>query len=309
MPKKIIILTLICVIILLFPDNGIARSKTISWNQSDTFTVSSDSIPAYTDPAIGAKAKIHLYKGMSFSPSETIDKEGYLWFEIGKKFWIQAIEPQGIVNLTAGEAVSKNKIIDMYGILDLPHRYVVKMVKLPGAEGTLETYEKDGDKYIFRHSYYITYRREGEKNIYGDLKTPGGNVVRYLYRTTNSGMNGRDKEGEKFGVYKMSYPMPHDALPYLLDGRMTIGQYNNIPSINYQGSGDNKRLYPHPHSMLGADILIHTKNYGSAGCVNLENEDMSYLYNEDLVTENDKEIIPLIIYDEDIVAPPLGQLF
>jgi len=61
--------------------------------------------------------------------------------------------------------------------------------------------------------------------------------------------------------------------------------------------------------MLGADILIHTKRWGSAGCVNVENEEMSYLYNEDLVTENDKEIIPLIIYDEEVVAPPMGQLF
>ena len=35
---------------------------------------------------------------------------------------------------------------------------------------------------------------------------------------------------------------------------------------------------------------------------------MSFLYHEDLVTENDQEIIPFIIYDEDVVAPPTGRI-
>lgn len=35
---------------------------------------------------------------------------------------------------------------------------------------------------------------------------------------------------------------------------------------------------------------------------------MSRLYHEDLVTENDQEIIPFVIYDEDVQAPPIGQL-
>jgi hypothetical protein len=287
-----------------------ARAKTSVRDNDQTFTISSSSIPVFKNPDSNSDSLFFLHKGMSFKPVSSLIEGGYKWLDIGKNlFWVPAVVPKGIVNLTSKENSSAYKIIDMYGILDMPHRYAVKMVKLQGAKGVLETYEKKGDKYVLRHSYNITYRKEGQKNIYGDLKTPGGNVVRYLYRTTNSGMNGKNKDGEKFGVYKMSYPMPHDAFPYLMSGKMSIAEYNKIPAINYQGSGDDRKLYPHPHGMLGADILIHTKKYGSAGCVNLENEDMSYLYSQDLVTENDKEIIPLIIYDEDTVAPPLGQLF
>ena len=160
-----------------------------------------------------------------------------------------------------------------------------------------------------QHTYTTSYRKEGEKTKYSDLKSPGGKVIRYLYRTTRSGMNGRDKDGNKFGVYKVSYPMPHDALPHLLAGRINIHQYNKIPTINYQGSGENRMLYPHPTSYMGANIVLHTKRKGSRGCINIPNEAMSRLYHEDLVTENDKEIIPFVIYDEDVIAPPIGQLF
>ena len=307
MLKKIIILILICLSSFLFPFNGIAHSG--SWDESRNFTISADSIPVYPSPDKDSHPELILYRGMDLKPLESVIKEGFSWFKINKKFWIPAIEPEGKVNLVSEENSDSPKIIDMYGILDLPHRFAVKIVKLPGAKGTLETYEKKGDKYVFRYSYGLTYRKEGPKEKYGDLKSPGGNVVRYIYRTTESSMNGWDKEGKRFGVFKVSYPMPHDALPYLMDGKMSIEEYNKIPTINYQGSGDNKRLYPHPHSSLGADILIHTKRWGSAGCFNIDNEEMSFLYNEDLVTENDKEIIPLVIYDEDTVAPPEGQLF
>jgi hypothetical protein len=117
-------------------------------------------------------------------------------------------------------------------------------------------------------------------------------------------MTSRDDQGS-FGVYKVRYPMPHDALPYLLEGKMTLGQYNNIPAINKIGN----EFYPHPGSMLGADIVIHTARKGSRGCIILENSEMGKLYREDLQTENDKELIPFIIYDEDRVAPPEGTLF
>jgi len=173
----------------------------------------------------------------------------------------------------------------------------------------METYEKTDDGYRLRHIYPITYRKEGQKTRYGDLKSPGGNVVRYMYRTRRSGMNGWDKNGNPFGVYKISYPMPHDALPHLMAGRITEAQYNKIPAINWKGEGENRMLYPHPHSYMGADIVLHTARKGSRGCLNIENEQMSFFYHEDLVTENDKEIIPLVIYDEEVIAPPVGDLF
>ena len=195
-------------------------------------------------------------------------------------------------------------IVDEYGIFDIPHQYAVKFVKYPGAQGRIETYKKEGDKYVMQHTYTTYYRKEGPKNKYGDLKSPGGNVVRYLYRTTNTGMGGWDKDGQSFGAYKVSYPMPHDARPLLESGKMSQAQFDKIPAINYISD----RLYPHPPSMLGADIVLHTKTRGSRGCITIPNEAMSRMYHEDLVTENDKEIIPLIIYDEDIIAPPIGQL-
>ena len=54
--------------------------------------------------------------------------------------------------------------------------------------------------------------------------------------------------------------------------------------------------------------MLHTKNRGSRGCINIENDEMSFMYHSDLVTENDKEIIPLVIYDEGVDAPPIGVL-
>lgn len=200
-------------------------------------------------------------------------------------------------------------IIDRYGILNMPHRYAVKFVKYPGAIGRMETYEKKGDEYIMRHTYTADYPKEGPKENPWDLKTVGGNVVRYLYRTTKSGMNGWNKESESFGVYKVSFPMPHDLEPLLEAKKITKAQYDKIPAINYKGIGENKMLYPHPKSAVGADIVLHTARKGSRGCIMIENEAMSRMYHEDLVTENDKELIPLIIYDEDVIAPPIGQLF
>lgn len=196
--------------------------------------------------------------------------------------------------------------VDPYGILAEPHHFAVKLVKEPGAKGMLETYEKtETGEYVLRNTYPVTYRKEGPKTKYGDLKSPGGPVIRYIYRTTRTGMGGRNKAGETFGAYKVSYPMPYDALPYLQDGKMSLAQFNKIPAINRIDG----ILYPHPRGMLGADIVIHTKVKGSLGCINIENEEMARFYNEDLVTENDKEIIPLIIYDEDVVAPWVGQIF
>ena len=206
------------------------------------------------------------------------------------------------------KTIQKNKkttIVDSYGILEMPHRYAVKLVKLKGAKGRLETYRKKSDEYIFQYEYDVTYPEEGPKSKYGDMKTVGGNIVRYIYRTAKSGMNGRDQFGEPFGVYKISYPMPHDALPYFLEGKMGTSGYNNIPTIRTQ----NGRLIPHPHSLMGADILIHTAQKGSRGCINVDNEAMSFLYHNDLNALNEREIIPLVIYDEDVEAPPMGNLF
>jgi len=195
---------------------------------------------------------------------------------------------------------------DLYGILSEPHRFAVKQVKEPGAKGRLETYEKtETGEYVLRNTYDVTYRKDGPKAIYGDLKSPGGPVIRYIYRTTRTGMGGRNKAGKAFGAFKVSYPLPYDALPYQQNGEMSLAQFNKIPAINRIDG----ILYPHPRGMLGADIVIHTQLKGSLGCLNIANEEMYRLYNEDLVSENDTEIIPLVIYDEDVTAPAVGQLF
>ncbi len=274
------------------------------WSLDQTFVVSSAQLTLYQEPRIDSKPGPSLYKGMTFVPSEGVNRDGINWFKVGdRSLWVPAQESGGIVNVAADDGIRESQIIDLYGILDQPHRYAVKLVKFPDAKGRLETYEKTDTGYTIRHTYDVTYRKEGQKDKYGDLKSPGGPVIRYLYRTTKSSMNGWSN-GQPFGVYKVSYPMPHDALPYLLNGKMTLAQYAKIPAVNRIGD----KLYPHPHSMLGADIVLHTKRWGSAGCLNIENEAMSSLYHEDLVTENDQEIIPFVIYDEDVVAPPIGQL-
>lgn len=247
---------------------------------------------------------------MKLEPTDVVIENGYKWFKVGdRNLWVPAVEPQGVVNVAPQEDPHAPEIVDLYGIMDMPHRYAVKWVKYKGAQGRIETYKKVGDEYVMQHTYSIYYRKDGPKDRYGDLKSPGGSVIRYLYRTTRSGMNGRDKTGKSFGVYKVSFPMPHDAFPHLLAGHIGSAQYNKIPAINWQGSGKNRILVPHPDSYMGADIVLHTKKRGSRGCITVQNEMMSFLYNEDLVTENDKEIIPFIVYDEDVIAPAIGKLF
>ena len=305
MLKKIIVLIFICILTFVLTHVSNAQAKSQRWDINQTYTIESKDIPVFTDLNINANPAFKLQKGMLVTPIESIDKEGYKWFKLNDRYWIPAMEPGGIVNLSLNQNYNPKKIVDLYGILDQPHRYAVKMTKYPGAIAKIETYKKVGDEYILNEVYEASYRKDGPKAKYGDLKSPGGPVVRYLYRTTRSSMNGWDDEGRHFGVYKVSFPMPHDALPYLLNGKMSTYQYEKIPAINYHGD----TLLPHPHSMLGADILIHTKAKGSLGCINIENEKMSDFYNKDIATENDKEIIPFIIYDEDVVAPPTGQLF
>lgn len=304
MLKRLIALGIICALTFILTHNVAARGN--YWDEDHTYIVTSETVPVFIGPDADSGSKFLLYKGMEFKPGDVIDTENYKWFKIGdKSYWVPAIAPNGVVNLTMNSESEKQKIIDLYGIMDMPHRYAVKMVKYPGAKGRIETYKKIGDEYVMQHTYTTVYRKEGPKTKYGDLKSPGGNVIRYLYRTTNSSMNGWDKSGQKFGVYKVSYPMPHDALPHLLAGRISTYQYNKIPAINYIGD----KLYPHPGSYMGADIVLHTAKKGSRGCITVENEAMSMMYHEDLVTENDKEIIPFIIYDEDVEAPPIGELF
>ncbi len=304
MAKRVIVYILVCVTTLLatFVPGTLAQGR---WSLGQTFTVTSDQLPVYQEPGVGSQPGL-LYKGMSFVPIEEVSRDGVDWFKVGSRsLWVPAIENGGVVNIAAEAESPSPGIIDLYGILNQPHRYAVKMVKEEGAKGRIETYEKTDSGYRLRYTYQITYRKDGPKDKFGDLKSPGGPVVRYLYRTNRSSMNGWSKDGSQFGVFKVSYPMPHDALPDLLSGKMSLEAYNKIPAINRIGD----TLYPHPHSMLGADILIHTVRWGSLGCVNIENEAMSFLYNKDLVTENDKEIIPLVIYDENVIAPPEGQLF
>ncbi len=277
------------------------------WGPQQVYSVNRYVLPVYSNPAIQKKPLFYIYKGMNIEPTDISFKNGYKWFKIGlSDYWVPALEPSGRANLLVNRNPNRYKMIDMYGILNLPHQYAVKLVKLKGAKGRLETYKKVGDKYLWKKSYEVKYPKEGPKNIYGDLKTVGGPVIRYLYRTTRSGMNGYNKNHKRFGVYKVSYPMPHDGLAYLVKNKMTISQYNNLPTINYQ---KNNELYPHPGSMLGADIVIHTAKKGTIGCIILENELMSDLYYRDLVTKNNTEIIPFIIYDEGMKASVEGKLF
>lgn len=121
-------------------------------------------------------------------------------------------------------------------------------------------------------------------------------------------MNGWSKEKGYFGVFKVSFPMPHDLEPLLEKGLISQAQYDKIPVINYHGPEGSQMLMPHPASAVGADIVLHTARKGTLGCIIVENEAMSRLYHEDLVTENDQEIIPFVIYDEGVEAPPIGQL-
>ena len=307
MLKKLAVLGLICVLTFLLTHIEPAQAKSGAWRTDQVFVVTNETIDVFNVPDINSEPQFKVYQNMSFKPTESIINNGYKWFKLGNKnYWTPAVEPNGIVNFSI--KAKQPQILDLYGIMEQPHRYAVKMVKYPGAKGRIETYKKIDGKYVMQHTYTASYRREGPKSKYSDLKSPGGRVIRYLYRTTRSGMNGWDKSGRHFGVYKVSYPMPHDALPHLLAGRITIHQYNKIPAINYQGSDENRMLYPHPPSYMGANIVLHTKSKGSRGCINVENEAMSRMYHEDMVTENDKEIIPFVIYDEDIIAPPIGQL-
>lgn len=287
------------------------------WATETTFTISRNEVPVYTKPTDKSNRVFSIYRGTELNPLQTVVANGYKWFEVEmgrRKYWVPAVEPQGIVNVLPGSSRTttiNGHIIDAYGILEKEHRYAVKLVKFEdndpkwGAEGRLETYRKTESGYELQYTYPVKYPKDGPKNRYGDLKTVGGNVVRYLYRTTRSGMNGWNNNWEKFGVYKVSFPMPHDALPFLEQGQMSLGQYNNIRSLNQYSNG---QYYPHPGSMLGADIVIHTARKGSLGCIILENESMSFMYHKDLVTENNTEIIPFIIYDEHVAAPPVGQL-
>jgi hypothetical protein len=304
--KRLIALSIIAIGIFILTHTTAAQT----WGLDQTFTVASKTMLAFNVPDVNSDSKFTLYEGMQLKPTDALVVNGYKWFKIGEKgYWIPAVEPQGVVHLTPYENPNQPKIVDLYGIMDMPHRYVAKWVKYHGAQGRIETYKKVGDEYVMQHTYTIYYRKDGPKAKYGDLKSPGGPVIRYLYRTTRSGMNGWDKTGQHFGVYKVSFPMPHDALPHLLAGRINTAQYNKIPAINWQGEDENRILAPHPTSYMGANIVLHTKRRGSRGCITIQNERMSFLYNEDLVTENDKEIIPFVIYDEDVIAPAIGELF
>lgn len=305
--KRLLVLFTLGLLTFLFTHNVEAN-----FGPQAIYTVERYSLPAYSTPNIQKEPLFYLYKGMDIHPTDVRLRNGYKWFKISKNnYWIPAIDPNGEKNVVINPNPEAHQIIDMYGILNLPHEYALKLVKYSDsegrlAEGRLETYKKIDEKYVWQHSYDVQYPKTGPKSLYGDLKTVGGPVVRYVYRTTRSGMNGYNAAREHFGVYKVSYPMPHDGLPYLESGRMSVGQYNNLPTINY---ARNNQLYPHPHSMLGADIVIHTARKGSLGCIILENEEMSEMYHNDVVTKNNREVVPFIIYDEGVEAPVEGELF
>ncbi len=282
-----------------------ANAVSNQWDIGNTFIITAETIKVYKEPNVYSEPLFTLYKEMEIKPSDSFAMDGYKWFKLGvKDYWIPAIEPGGIVNVATLNN-HKSQIKDAYGILNRPHNFAVKFVKYPGAVGRIETYKKINGEYVLQHTYTATYSKEGQKSRPDDLKTAGGNVVRYLFRTNRSLMTGWAGNGEPFGVYKVSFPMPHDALEPLLNGRISLYEYNEIPVISTLPNGE---LTRHPLSRMGGDVALHTDEKGSSGCINIENEAMSRLYHEDLVTENDREIIPFIIYDEEVKAPPIGQL-
>ena len=284
-----------------------AEAKVGSWNDHYKFEVTSKQLSVYSEPDIKSQKLFILYKGMTIESHGVIIADGYKWLKISNKnFWIPAMQPGGITNIMIKTNSDKTEIKDFYGIMDMPHNYAVKLVKYHGAKGKIETYKKINNKYIMQNTYKVRYPKEGPKSLYGDYKTVGGNTIRYIYRTTRSGMNGRNAKGENFGVYKISYPMPHDGLSGVLNGNLSVWQYNKLPAINKYSNGE---YCPHPGSKLGADIVLHTAKRGSRGCIIVDNEEMSYMYHNDLVSDLNTEIIPLVIYDEDIIAPPTGRLF
>jgi hypothetical protein len=277
------------------------------WDLGNSFKVSRQELPVYDLPKMKGSPLFRIYRGFTITPTEIINKDGYKWFKFGKDYYLPAIQPGGIINMTA-ITNQQDKIKDSYGFLEIPHQFAVKLVKEPGARGQVETYKKMKDgSYQLRKSYPVSYAREGIKSLFGDKKTVGGNVVRYMYRTKISTMNGWDSLGRHFGVYKIAYPLPHDALPHLLSGRIALGEYNEIPVIST--TGNNGRLFRHPLGRMGGDIVLHTARKGSLGCINIENDAMSRFFHEDVTSREDYEIVPLVIYDEGVEAPELGKLF
>ncbi len=303
-------LVLIAVLVINMHTSPYAYAKRVSKNESvalslNTYEVSDETLEVYSKPTTDARSLFVLYKGMDITPTESIFKDGYKWFKFGPQgYWVIAVQPSGYTNLHRLN-LNRSHIEDQYGILDQPHNYAVKMVKFPGATARIETYMKVNGVYKLQNTYGGSYPNDGPKDEYGDYKTVGGNVIRYLYRTTRTGMGGKDSKGNDFGAYKVAFPMPHDGYERLMKGTLTTYQYAKLPAINKRSNGD---FFPHPGSNMGADIVLHTQKKGSRGCIMVENEMMSYLYNHDLITVNDREIIPFVIYDEDVVAPPIGQL-
>lgn len=304
--KRILLLSLITLMTFLFTFDANAKV----WSVNETYTIHRDRLSVHRNPSNASAVLFDLYKNMEITPTAIAIIDNEKWFKISEKdFWIKAISKDRDFNVYMNTSGPANQIRDLYGILDEPHNYAVKLTKFSDATGRLETFKKADGQYRYQESYSVHYPKAGPKDKYGDLKTVGGPVIRYLYRTTRSGMTGWDQQKRHFGVYKVSYPMPHDGLPFLLSGRMTLGQYLKLPALNFYMRDQKKVYYPHPHSILGADIVLHTERKGSRGCIVTDNERMSHLYFNDLVTENDHEIIPFIIYDEDQTAPQEGILF
>src|SRR3989338_2700747 len=102
-------------------------------------------MPAYEDPKSTSNAALELFEGMHLKVIESAIKEGDIWFKFkaGKKdYWLKSAE-RGKNKIGVITEPSKT-IVDSYGILNLPHRYAVKLVKFPGATGQLETYKREG---------------------------------------------------------------------------------------------------------------------------------------------------------------------
>ena len=97
------------------------------WALGQNFVVTASKIPIYADPGSQKTISSYLYSGMTVEPTDWVTKEGVDWFKVGdRSLWVPASEPNGIINVAADENIPGAKIIDLYGILDQPHRYAVK---------------------------------------------------------------------------------------------------------------------------------------------------------------------------------------
>ena len=128
--KRLFVLSIIGILVFFLTHTPVRAEKN-TWADNGVFAVARQAIDIFGAPDIHSEPEFKIYRNMSFSPAETIIQNGYKWFKLGNKnYWAPAVEPNGIVNFVAEPKSENRRILDLYGIMNQPHRYAVKMVKL-----------------------------------------------------------------------------------------------------------------------------------------------------------------------------------